>query len=235
MNQIRSERSWFGQSSVCWCVCLWSLLLLSTNNAVEKVTKGRHSVIGHCSVFGDHAGFSSCLASCPGVDWECSVAGGYTNGNANAVGAQPWEQCGGEGWKGAIGCVQYPCQPRSQWYSQCRPDCPVGWMCSNLVTTPAPSTVAPSTPAATTPAGEDEILDEEVTDEDLEDLELYDPDDYLDEETETDDFPDPAEHNLDEIQQKDEELNGEFEAEDATLTRRRRNTGNIDVLDIDFE
>ena len=56
VNQIHSERSWFGQSSVCWCVCLWSLLLLSTNNAVEKVTKGRHSVIGHCSVFGDHAG-----------------------------------------------------------------------------------------------------------------------------------------------------------------------------------
>lgn len=177
--------------------------------------------------------FSSCQASCPGVDWECGAAEGYANGNG--VRAQPWEQCGGEGWKGAIGCVQYPCQPRSQWYSQCRPDCPAGWMCSNLVTAPAPSTVAPSTPSATTPAGEDDILDEEVTDEDLEDLELYDPDDYLDEEMETDDFPDPAEHNLDEIQQKDEELNGEFEAEDASLTRRRRNTGNIGVLDISFE
>ncbi|CAF3375257.1 unnamed protein product [Rotaria sp. Silwood1] len=70
--------------------------------------------------------FSSCQTSCPGTDWECSSMEGYSSG---AGFAKAWEQCGGEGWTGPQICSQYSCQWRSQWYAQCRPDCPDEWLC----------------------------------------------------------------------------------------------------------
>jgi len=155
--------------------------------------------------------FSSCQVSCPGADWEC--AGSSASTKAPAL-ASAWGQCGGEGWTGATSCAEYPCYARSRWYSQCRPDCPADWICSTTSTTTAPPT---------TTTAEPEIIDEEVTDEDVEELELYDPDEYDDEEElETDDFPDPSEVDLDELQKKEEELNGEFEPEEEETRRRRR-------------
>jgi hypothetical protein len=183
--------------------------------------------------------FSSCQTSCPGGDWECGSTG-YTGGDRSPVGAQPWDQCGGEGWKGSNWCLEYPCVARSQWYSQCRPDCPTGWTCSANPTPVAPtvpsSTVAPIQ-ESTTPDEVEEVASEEVAEEDLEELELYNPDDYADEEElETDEFPDPSESNLDELQRQEEELNGvsevdeeeivvEGEDEEESTHRRRRNTG----------
>lgn len=159
--------------------------------------------------------FSSCQVSCPGADWECAGSSASTKAPTLAV---AWGQCGGEGWAGATACAEYPCYARSRWYSQCRPDCPADWICSTTSTTTAPPT---------TTTAEPEIIDEEVTDEDVEELELYDPDEYDDEEElETDDFPDPSEVDLDELQKKEEELNGEFQPEEEeTRRRRRRNMG----------
>ncbi|CAF2445289.1 unnamed protein product [Rotaria sp. Silwood2] len=152
--------------------------------------------------------FSSCQTSCPGLDWECASSGSYLGGSVDDAGAPNWEQCGGEGWNGATWCLDYPCEPRSQWYSQCRPDCPPEWLCS-------------------------EIPDEEIPEEDVEDLELYDTDDIEEEETETDEFPDPSTVDLDALQQKEQALLGEVDmekdpfadaedGEEFTIGRRRR-------------
>jgi len=160
--------------------------------------------------------FSSCQVSCPDRDWECASPESYLKPEVDDVAAQNWEQCGGEGWNGATSCVEYPCEPRSKWYSQCRPDCPREWICS-------------------------EIPDEEIPDEDLEELELYNSEEVEEEETETDEFPDPSEVDLDELQRKEQALLGEVdeeidpfagaeeeeeeeEEEESTLRRRRRNT-----------
>ncbi|CAF1077982.1 unnamed protein product [Rotaria sordida] len=157
--------------------------------------------------------FSSCQISCPSSDWECASSESYLGENADDAGAANWEQCGGEGWNGATWCLDHPCQPRSQWYSQCRPDCPSGWLCS-------------------------EIPDEEILEEDLEDLESYNPEEVEEEdeeeETETDRFPDPSTVDLDALQQTEQALLGEVdleedpfadaedEEEEFTIGRRRR-------------
>ncbi|CAF1406090.1 unnamed protein product [Rotaria magnacalcarata] len=77
--------------------------------------------------------YSSCQMSCPGGDWECARTGG-----SNGRGALAWEQCGGDGWNGPQWCTEYPCRARSIWYSQCRPDCPDGWLCTGKPTSIAP-------------------------------------------------------------------------------------------------
>ncbi|CAM4943291.1 unnamed protein product [Rotaria socialis] len=77
--------------------------------------------------------YSSCQMSCPGGDWECARTGG-----SNGRGALAWEQCGGDGWNGPRWCTEYPCRARSVWYSQCRPDCPDGWLCTGKPTSIAP-------------------------------------------------------------------------------------------------
>jgi hypothetical protein len=156
--------------------------------------------------------FSSCQISCPGVDWKCVSSGDDSKTDVEDDTVAPnWEQCGGEGWNGPTSCGEYPCEPRSQWYSQCRPDCPTGWICS-------------------------EIIDEEIDEEDLEELEEYDPE-LEEEEEETDDFPDPSVVDLDALQQREQALLGEVdeeedpfagaedEEEESTSRRRRRNTG----------
>jgi len=53
--------------------------------------------------------YSSCQTSCPrNLGWECETAA--------AVG---WDQCGGQGWIGAVGCpAGYACYARSVYYSQ---------------------------------------------------------------------------------------------------------------------
>ena len=156
--------------------------------------------------------YSSCQTSCPGTsDWDCTSAANYSAPVEDDTLAPNWGQCGGEGWNGPTACAEFPCEPRSQWFSQCRPDCPYGWMCAD-------------------------IPDEEIDEEDLEELEVYDSEEILEEE-ETDDFPDPSEVDLDALQQKEMALLGideeedpfagaeEEEEEESTLRRRRRNTG----------
>ncbi|CAF0785311.1 unnamed protein product [Adineta steineri] len=169
--------------------------------------------------------FSSCQTSCPSRDWECALPESYSETNDEDTAVAPnWEQCGGEGWKGPTACADYPCQPRSVWFSQCRPDCPREWLCA-------------------------EIPDEEVTEEELEDIQIYDPEDSVEEEeeeeTEADGFPDPSEVNLDELQRKEQGLYGEIDLdedpfagapeeeeseeeeedeEESTIRRHRRNT-----------
>lgn len=154
--------------------------------------------------------YSSCQPSCPALDWDCASS----SINAEVVeidetGAKNWEQCGGEGWNGPTSCMEYPCYPRSKWFSQCRPDCPDTWLCA-------------------------EIPDEDVLEEDLEDLELLNSEEVEEEETETDEFPDPSEVDLDALQQKEREQMGDPDEEadpfadaeeESTLRRRRRNAG----------
>ena len=58
--------------------------------------------------------------------------------------ANAWDQCGGQGWTGAVNCVSgYTCVVSSIWYSQCKPT-------SSLVNTPVP-TLAPTFTVTTTP------------------------------------------------------------------------------------
>ncbi|CAF0928607.1 unnamed protein product [Adineta ricciae] len=159
--------------------------------------------------------FSSCQTACPGGDWECATESAAAKEVEDTAVAPNWEQCGGEGWNGPTACADYPCQPRSQWFSQCRPDCPADWMCA-------------------------QIPEEEITEEELGELETYDPDtvEVEGEETETDEFPDPSLVDLDALQQTEQALYGgtdleedpfanaqeEEEDEEPTLLRRRRNT-----------
>lgn len=155
--------------------------------------------------------FSSCQTECPGLDWECALPEKDTEDIEDEPGASNWEQCGGDGWNGATWCIDYPCEPRSNWYSQCRPDCPKGWMCS-------------------------EIPDEEVAEEDLDELESYDSEEFIEEEEETDNFPDPSTIDLDALQQIEKDLLGDVESEEdpfagaeeeeeSTLRQLLRNTG----------
>ena len=66
-----------------------------------------------------------CEYKCPGgPDWEC------TPDNIDLAIAGPFEQCGGKEWRGPTQCALYPCQEHSEYFSQCRPDCPAGWRCS---------------------------------------------------------------------------------------------------------
>jgi hypothetical protein len=110
--------------------------------------------------------FSSCQTSCPGGDWECATGAGYSSG---AGLARAWEQCGGEGWNGPRGCSQYPCQWRSKWYAQCRPDCPVGWICqgtgSSSTGTPTHSTTGTTEFMTSRPTTSYEDSSEENIDE----------------------------------------------------------------------
>lgn len=76
--------------------------------------------------------FSACQVSCPGLDWECAGANATTIAPGPSALAQAWGQCGGEGWTGPTTCAQYPCYPRSRWYSQCRPDCPADRISSRM-------------------------------------------------------------------------------------------------------
>jgi len=89
--------------------------------------------------------FSSCQVSCPAADWECARLGGSGL-------AKSWDQCGGEGWNGPRGCVEYPCQWRTKWYAQCRPDCPTGWLCQGSVTLPTAPSIQPSVSTTLPPA-----------------------------------------------------------------------------------
>jgi len=61
-----------------------------------------------------------------------------------------WSACGGE--QGVNGCCAngITCYRQSQYYSQCRPDCPTGWECAGEPTpTPPPATLPPATPRPT--------------------------------------------------------------------------------------
>jgi hypothetical protein len=40
-------------------------------------------------------------------------------------------QCGGQGWTGPTCCLQGQCQAYIASYSQCRYECPPGWLCNN--------------------------------------------------------------------------------------------------------
>ncbi|CAF1461892.1 unnamed protein product [Adineta ricciae] len=86
--------------------------------------------------------FSSCQTSCPGGDWQCVTE---TSSSTGFGLAKAWDQCGGEGWKGPRNCAQYPCQWRSKWYAQCRPDCPARWMCQTGASSTVPSTTQTTT------------------------------------------------------------------------------------------
>ncbi|UJR37390.1 hypothetical protein I4U23_030095 [Adineta vaga] len=178
---------------------------------------------GSSKCFRRNQWFSSCQTACPGGDWECAKEVASTQEVEDNAVAPNWEQCGGEGWNGPTACSDYPCQPRSQWFSQCRPDCPDDWMCA-------------------------QIPEEEIAEEELEEIEPYDPDtieEEVEEETEHDEFPDPSVVNLDDLQQSEQALYGgsdleedpfanaqeeeeyeedEEEYEEPTLLRRRRNT-----------
>ncbi|CAF0857974.1 unnamed protein product [Didymodactylos carnosus] len=182
--------------------------------------------------------FSSCQTSCP-AGWECITQYG---GGA----AQPWDQCGGDGWRGAVGCTAgYNCYARSIWYSQCRPDCPGDWICSGYVVPTAPTTVLPTTVQPTTvqpttveptlnsttainvtmPSTDAPVTDGDDEDEDEDDDEDYsDIEEYVDngddEELETDDFPDPSEYNLDEQQQKED--TNTYEPDEFDEDRRKK-------------
>jgi len=59
-----------------------------------------------------------------------------------------WSACGGEQGVGGCCAKGITCYRQSQYYSQCRPDCPTGWECDS--STPAPATPRP-TPAPATP------------------------------------------------------------------------------------
>jgi len=68
-----------------------------------------------------------------------------------------WSACGGE--QGVGGCCAngITCYRQSQYYSQCRPDCPTGWECAEDSTptpppaspTPSPTVSTPNTPSPT--------------------------------------------------------------------------------------
>ena len=102
--------------------------------------------------------FSSCQTGCPGGDWECAKAGNSPSGTSGL--AKAWAQCGGEGWNGPRGCQEYPCQWRSKWYAQCRPDCPSGWLCqvngsgSTVQSTLATIATVPTSTKSTLPESE---------------------------------------------------------------------------------
>merc|ERR1719295_705684 len=59
-----------------------------------------------------------------------------------------WAQCGGNS---ATGCCAggVTCQRQSEWYSQCRPDCPSGWECANDDNTDTPKPTPNPTPQPT--------------------------------------------------------------------------------------
>jgi len=60
-----------------------------------------------------------------------------------------WAQCGGGSMGSGSCCADgVPCQKQSQFYSQCRPDCPTGWECAQQ---PAP-TAEPSPSPTPTPS-----------------------------------------------------------------------------------
>jgi len=72
-----------------------------------------------------------------------------------------WSACGGE--QGVGGCCAggITCYRQSQYYSQCRPDCPTGWECADAApsspptappATPSPTESAPSPTSPTTPS-----------------------------------------------------------------------------------
>ncbi|CAF1350406.1 unnamed protein product [Adineta steineri] len=225
--------------------------------------------------------FSSCQVACPGSDWECATNAGNSVGSA-----QPWDQCGGEGWRGPTSCIQYACRARSVYYSQCRPDCPQGWLCSgsatpiaatistaptssSLVTSPTRpsttsrasssvplasfsssisttlsqgtspssvhSTASASTEAISTPGGEVNGTDEiggDIDDINIEDIEgldelaPYDPSEFENKEFDTDDFFDPSEQDLDELQQQENGDDEEFQEYKDIFGRRRKRRQN---------
>ena len=46
----------------------------------------------------------------------------------------PWDQCGGFGYKGETRCTSgWTCYQRSEWYAQCRQNCPADWDCAKSI------------------------------------------------------------------------------------------------------
>ena len=120
--------------------------------------------------------FSSCQTQCPGGDWDCAKLTGTGGSIGGSTLAKGWEQCGGEGWNGPRACAEFPCQWRTKWYAQCRPDCPAGWMCqssggSTTIVVPVSSTTTPrptsTTPMTTAATSEEEIDLIETSDEEI--------------------------------------------------------------------